>query len=635
MTIEHKDIVSLERHEAKGFEDAANETAYVKNASGLSEFKPFSEIGGTGPTGPAGSLANIDVANIDDPSTEMALIGIAGGEFVIARQQINLTNDEQTSYTYDANNTEAVNAPYIVATLEGGNTRWIATGGKYTNGNLTNELAARLISEDEQHVVALIDSTGILDGGEISVNADTTKFDIAAGEGHIVDAFTDPTNPVDCQIEWNAFTAIDPDFLLTANASYIGLIKGSVLPSGHYDATIIQQSTPFTNEQERDVISIGIANHVGATISVTTQVSRFIANPFNQLVDLAKSIGTLNLSGNVFSAFGSDMTLSKSAGVSYLIGVNYATSKKSPNTKSNTPLAAPLFFGTYRDGVGGWVTESPTASISNFWDDGSGVLQTVAGNRFAIHRIYYSQGGFVVTQYGQAVYTSISNAESAIATEAFDKNPTVDSLPVRSWLIVKGGTTDLSNAADVKFINAGKFGDAGGGAGGSSSATMQSTYNNSVEPEIKINAINGAVTTQDADTPTGLNLVEVKNANAVKTLMATDINRTEFQQQVYSLENSLVDAANIATNCNLGNVHSVTLAGNRTLDNPTNLKAGATYIWIITQDGTGSRTLSYGTAFKFPGGTAPTLTTDANAVDILTGISDGTNIYCNLTGDFS
>ena len=69
------------------------------------------------------------------------------------------------------------------------------------------------------------------------------------------------------------------------------------------------------------------------------------------------------------------------------------------------------------------------------------------------------------------------------------------------------------------------------------------------------------------------------------------------------------------------------------MDNPTNLKAGATYIWRIVQDATGSRTLSFGTAFKFSGGTAPTLTTAANAVDVLTGYSDGTNIYCNTVLD--
>lgn len=68
---------------------------------------------------------------------------------------------------------------------------------------------------------------------------------------------------------------------------------------------------------------------------------------------------------------------------------------------------------------------------------------------------------------------------------------------------------------------------------------------------------------------------------------------------------------------NIGNNFSVTLTGNATLANPLNQTAGQSGQIVITQDGTGSRTLAYGGNWKFPGGTAPTLTTTANAVDIL------------------
>jgi hypothetical protein len=80
---------------------------------------------------------------------------------------------------------------------------------------------------------------------------------------------------------------------------------------------------------------------------------------------------------------------------------------------------------------------------------------------------------------------------------------------------------------------------------------------------------------------------------------------------------ALTDGATITPNMNNANNFSVTLGGNRTLANPTNLTAGQSGVIVITQDGTGSRTLAYGSNFKFPGGTAPTLTTAANAVDVL------------------
>ena len=61
--------------------------------------------------------------------------------------------------------------------------------------------------------------------------------------------------------------------------------------------------------------------------------------------------------------------------------------------------------------------------------------------------------------------------------------------------------------------------------------------------------------------------------------------------------------------------HSVTLAHNTTFADPSNEVVGQSGSIIITQDGTGSRTASWNSAFKWAGGTAPTLSTAANAVD--------------------
>lgn len=85
----------------------------------------------------------------------------------------------------------------------------------------------------------------------------------------------------------------------------------------------------------------------------------------------------------------------------------------------------------------------------------------------------------------------------------------------------------------------------------------------------------------------------------------------------YMAIDTLTDASTIAVDMSVGNNFSVTLGGNRTLGNPTNLTAGQSGIIFITQDGTGSRTLAYSSYWDFPNATAPTLTTTANAVDVL------------------
>ena len=80
----------------------------------------------------------------------------------------------------------------------------------------------------------------------------------------------------------------------------------------------------------------------------------------------------------------------------------------------------------------------------------------------------------------------------------------------------------------------------------------------------------------------------------------------------------------------------LTLSGNITLVNPAELTAGTTGSIFIVQDGTGSRTVSYGSSWDFIGGTAPTMTTAASSVDRIDYIVlDSTNIHAVATLAYS
>jgi hypothetical protein len=97
---------------------------------------------------------------------------------------------------------------------------------------------------------------------------------------------------------------------------------------------------------------------------------------------------------------------------------------------------------------------------------------------------------------------------------------------------------------------------------------------------------------------------------------------------------ALTDAATVATDLSLANYYTLTLGGNRTLGAPTNQTAGQSGVIVITQDGTGSRTLAYNSVWKFPNGTVPTLTTTASAVDVLAYyVESGTRITARLLSD--
>lgn len=73
----------------------------------------------------------------------------------------------------------------------------------------------------------------------------------------------------------------------------------------------------------------------------------------------------------------------------------------------------------------------------------------------------------------------------------------------------------------------------------------------------------------------------------------------------------------VAVDLSLGNNFTLTLAENSTLSAPTNATAGQSGVIVVTQNATGNFTLGYNTAYKFAGGTVPTVTATANAVSIL------------------
>jgi hypothetical protein len=97
-------------------------------------------------------------------------------------------------------------------------------------------------------------------------------------------------------------------------------------------------------------------------------------------------------------------------------------------------------------------------------------------------------------------------------------------------------------------------------------------------------------------------------------------------------------ASTFAPDWKLGTVQTMTLTGNITLNEPVDLPVGGTMTVIFKQDGTGSRLISYQSSkFIFASG-IKTLTTTANAVDMLnifnTGVVGASQYMCALTTNY-
>ena len=98
------------------------------------------------------------------------------------------------------------------------------------------------------------------------------------------------------------------------------------------------------------------------------------------------------------------------------------------------------------------------------------------------------------------------------------------------------------------------------------------------------------------------------------------------------ITHTLTDAATINTDISLGNHFKVTLGGNRTLGNPTNMVDGDRIIWEIRQDGVGNRTITLGSDFRLSKDLPEiTLTTESNARDYLTAIYDSSRSSWDVT----
>lgn len=137
-------------------------------------------------------------------------------------------------------------------------------------------------------------------------------------------------------------------------------------------------------------------------------------------------------------------------------------------------------------------------------------------------------------------------------------------------------------------------------------------------------------------------VIDPGNPTADRTITLPDLSGTvAFSDQPQTFTKAqrgsvvpLTDGATITPDFSAGNNFSVTLGGNRTLANPTNLTAGQSGVISLTQDGTGSRTLAFGSYWKFTSGTVPSLTTTAGAADELVYlVRSSTHITAALRSD--
>ena len=120
---------------------------------------------------------------------------------------------------------------------------------------------------------------------------------------------------------------------------------------------------------------------------------------------------------------------------------------------------------------------------------------------------------------------------------------------------------------------------------------------------------------------TNVSATTINTSTVSATVLNIDGTAT-FSGPVIGTVTTLTDATSIALDLSQGNNFYIQLTSatgsSRTLENPSNETVGQCgAIYVIQAVSTGSKTMSFGDAYRFKNGTAPTITTSINSVDLL------------------
>ena len=332
-------------------------------------------------------------------------------------------------------------------------------------------------------------STGLLNGGLLTTVTGSTTFSVTSGSGIIVkfnaSTTTDPY-PTIQKVDFPAYISQSLTYITSSQLTFIGI--------NPINNQIIQQTTPFVDGDFENYIVLGRVLHQSGSVTNGTSTAPGVSYGLPASHDLfVRVFGPLKVTGHVLEPSGSTLGLTKTGGDSYIKGRNYTVNPDSPDyikSTSDFALTDSKIFREYVDGSGNPVVDTGIANAGYTVIDptkynNNGTLATVPGGRYTIQRVYWIPHGpnrALYVYYGNATYTSLDLAQSAIATESFTEGSnTSDAAILVAFLLVSAGASNLSNTSQARFIQAGAFRGvsaigAGGGGGGATTPGGLDTY---------------------------------------------------------------------------------------------------------------------------------------------------------------
>lgn len=284
--------------------------------------------------------------------------------------------------------------------------------------------------------------TGVRKGMALTINADTTRFDVAAGTVIKVDR-TDPLNVIVTSLNFAGLTAqLDTNLTATFSHVFIDEITGVVTTELNGPLSL----TDLTNR-----IYLGQLVH-NASVIVNIFINSIVAHG-STISEMAMMVfsGGVRLNGVMISGGGADLTVNVTSGILQQYGRSFDVDPNTPNNYDypvRTPLPLGQLVKAFVDGIGNLVLDRTTNTINpaQFDEDGLGTLVNVSpAGDYTVIRVFASGGNDAIFYYGTARY---ANAEAALAAPEptfVEHIDTIQLSPI-AYIAIKGNVTDLTAA---------------------------------------------------------------------------------------------------------------------------------------------------------------------------------------------
>lgn len=299
--------------------------------------------------------------------------------------------------------------------------------------------------------------TGIIRGGSVDANiSNPIAVDINPFVGYIVDATADENAPSVVRVEKTTVTTI-------INSNPSSPITWYFL---NKDGTFGQQTTEPTAEDRVARLQLGFSLQAGGLIIEVQTTHERITQRTGDWARFMESLGSFSVRGDEMfvSPNGANLKINTSAGRVFNRAIGLYDGP-TLNYERNVTTQDAVVANTFRIGTRdpNTLTGSVVSDIVPGMYDVGGVATPVpnpTGN-VTIQRVYYSPLGSVnnrfFVQYGQSVYSSLTDAINAIGTTNYQVNPLLKFTLLIGYIVVTKAATNLSNTGQAVILPAERF----------------------------------------------------------------------------------------------------------------------------------------------------------------------------------